>query len=101
MASISTNKKDGSRSIQFIGLNRKRKIIYLGKAPMKTAQAIKVRVETLAAALLAGHAIDSDTAQWLGTLNDVFYEKLVKAGLVPSRESTKTEKQVYLTPSMF
>ena len=93
MASISTDKKTGNRRILFTGQNRKRKVIYLGNAPMKTALAIKARVESLAAAMLAGHAVDSDTAAWLGGLDRVLHEKLVAVGLATPRESaTKTEK---------
>jgi integrase len=86
MASISTDKQ-GNRRIFFSGPNRKRKIIYVGAVPMKTARTIKTHVENLAAAVLGGHVPDPETSEWLGSRDDVMYNKLVAAGLVPKRES--------------
>ena len=85
MASISTDRK-GNRRILFSGPNRKRQIIYLGGVPMKTARTIKTHVENLAAALLGGHAPDPETSEWVGSRDDVLYNKLAGVGLVPSRE---------------
>ena len=65
MASISTDSK-GLRRILFVNPDGERKQIRLGKVPMKTATTIKARVENILAAQLAGHAIDGDTAAWLG-----------------------------------
>jgi integrase len=53
---------------------------------MKTATTIKARVETLLAAALGRHAIDGDTAAWLGDLDDKMHEKLAAVGLVKARE---------------
>jgi len=85
MASISTD-RNGNRRIFFSGLNRKRKIIYLGPVPMKTARTIKAHVENLAAALLAGHSPAPETSEWVGSRDDVLYGKLAGVGLVPARE---------------
>ena len=85
MASISTDRK-GNRRILFSGPNRKRKIIYLGGVPMKTARTVKVHVENLAAAVLGGHAPAPETSEWVGTRDDVLYGKLAAVGLVPARE---------------
>jgi integrase len=85
MASISTDGK-GNRRIFFSGPNRKRKIIHLGSVPMKTARTIKAHVEGLAAALLAGHAPDPETSEWVGSRDAVLYGKLAAVGLAPKRE---------------
>ncbi len=66
MASISTDSQ-GQPANLFLGPNRKRKIIYLGAVPMKTARTVKAHVENLAAAMLAGHAPDPDTSEWVGS----------------------------------
>ncbi len=70
MASISSDKK-GLRRILFVDANGARRQIRLGKVPMKTAQTVKSRVENVLAAQLAGHAIDGNTAAWLGNLDSV------------------------------
>ena len=85
MASISTD-SNGNRRILFSGPNRKRKIIYLGGVPMKTARTVKSHVENLAAAMLGGHAPDPETSEWVGSRDDVLYGKLAAVGLVPKRE---------------
>jgi hypothetical protein len=84
MASISTD-ASGNRRIFFSGPNRKRRIIYLGPVPMKTARTVKIHVENLAAALLGGHAPAPETSEWLGSRDDVMYGKLAAVGLVPAR----------------
>ena len=90
MASISTDNA-GNRRLFFTGRNRKRKILYLGGVPMKTARTIKSHVEELVAAMLAGHSPARETAEWVGRLDDVFYGKLAEKGLVPKRESKPDE----------
>ncbi len=92
MASISTDRK-GNRRILFSLRNRKRKIIYLGGVPMKTARTYQAHVENLVAAVLHGHAPDPDTSDWVGNRDDVMYGKLAAVGLVPARESAETENQ--------
>ena len=85
MASISTDRK-GNRRIFFTGPNRNRKIVYLGRVPIKTARTVKTHVENLAAALLGGHAPAPETSEWVGSRDDVMYGKLAAVGLVPARE---------------
>ncbi|MCX7429000.1 MAG: phage integrase SAM-like domain-containing protein [Planctomycetia bacterium] len=84
MASISTD-RNGNRRVFVAGPNRRRRVIYLGQVPMKTARTIKSHVENLAAAVLGRHAPDPDTAKWAGEIEDVLYGKLVRVGLVPER----------------
>ncbi len=92
MASISTDRK-GNRRIFFTGPNRNRKIVYLGRVPIKTARTVKTHVENLAAALLGGHAPAPETSEWVGSRDDVMYGKLAAVGLVPARESVETERR--------
>ena len=79
MASISSDGK-GNRRIFFSGPNRSRKIIYLGRVPMKTARTVKVHVGNLVAAVLHGHAPDPETSEWVGSRDDVMYGKLARKG---------------------
>ena len=95
MASISTD-ADGKRRILFVNPNGERKQIRLGKVPMKTAQTIKTRVENILAAQLAGHAIDGDTATWLGERDSVLYGKLAAVGLVQPRDLQPVAQAIVL-----
>lgn len=86
MASLSTDAQ-GGRTIQFTDRRRKRKTIRLGQVPLKDARAIKLRVEQLIAATLAGTSIDPDAARWLKGISKQLREKLVKVGLAHAQES--------------
>lgn len=59
----------------------------VGKVSMKTAEAIRVRVECLVSSKITGHALDDVTAHWLTSLDKVMINKLTKAGLIKARES--------------
>jgi integrase len=84
MASISTA-SNGTRRILVVTKHRERKAVHLGKIPLKTAEEICRRIETINAAAIAGVAMDGDTAAWLSKIGDGLYERLVVAGLVQSR----------------
>jgi integrase len=92
MASISTDRKNGSRRILFIGADGRRKKITLGKVPLRTARTIKAHVEELAAAVLGGNAPAPETSAWLGERDAVLYDKLVAVGLATPRTSTPQGK---------
>ena len=85
MASIS-REANGRRIVQFMAPDGKRRSIRLGKVPQRIADTVKLRVELLVAAKLAGHAIDDETARWLADLDDRLIDKLAAVGLVPKRE---------------
>jgi integrase len=85
MASIA-RQPNGRRTIQFIGADGKRRSIRLGKVSQHMAEAVKVRVEHLAAAQITGHALDDETARWLTGLEEALSDKLARVGLVPKRE---------------
>lgn len=87
MASIS-KQANGRRAIQFVGPDRKRRTIRLGKISQRNAESVKVRVERLAAAASTGHPVDDDTARWVAGLDEVLHAKLAKVGLVADRTSS-------------
>ncbi len=86
MASI-TREANSRRTIQFVGADKKRRSIRLGKVSQRTGEAVKVRVEHLVVASISGHVVDGETARWVGDLNDTLRDKLAAAGLVAKRES--------------
>lgn len=90
MASI-CKRPNGRKSIQFIGPDQKRKTLRLGKVPMKTAEGVKMRVESLLAHRITKHALDRATAQWLSEVEPELLKRLVNVGLVDERESTRLE----------
>ena len=86
MASISTEKLKGRRIIQFVGSDGKRRSIRLGKCSQKMAEAVRVKVEHLAASVNHGTALDDETARWLAMQGDVMHKRLAAVGLVQGRE---------------
>ena len=87
MASIS-REPNGRRTIQFVSADGSRKSIRLGKVSQRTAEAVKVRVEQLASAVLTSHVVDDETARWVAGLDGAIHGKLATVGLVPDREHT-------------
>jgi len=86
MASISSQ-PNGGRVIQFSGADKRRRSVRLGKMPMRTAEAIKVRIERLVGASLTGFAVDDETSRWLAGLDDKLADKLARCGLVQERDT--------------
>lgn len=86
MASIARD-KSGNRRILFIAPDGKRPTIRLGKVSQRAAEAVKFRVEQLLAAKLTGHALETDTANWVSELEPAMADKLARAGLIPNREA--------------
>ena len=85
MASI-TREPNGRRTIQFVGSDGKRRSIRLGKCSQKTAEAVRVRVEHLAAAQQTRSALNGETARWVADLDTQLADKLGAVGLIPRRE---------------
>jgi len=86
VASIS-REPNGHRTIQFVGADARRRSIRLGKVSQRVAEAVKVRVEQLAAASIARHSLDDETARWVADLDLVMAAKLAAVGLIPRREA--------------
>ena len=84
MASI-TKQSNGRRTVQFVGSDGKRRSVRLGKVSQRTAESIKFRIEQFNSAMIANHAVDSDTAAWVATLTDEMHKKLARVGLVQER----------------
>ena len=63
----------------------------LGKATLRQAEAVKVKVEQLvmASAGIAG-VVDNETVKWLTGLDEVIHNKLAGVGLVSSRTSAES-----------
>ena len=89
MASIS-RQKNGRRTIQFVGSDRRRRSIRLGKMSQRDADAVKVKIERLVAATITGHAPDDETSRWVAALDAKMSEKLVRAGLIPKPKQPAT-----------
>lgn len=89
MASVSTD-KNGLRRIQFVDRDGNRKTIYLGKTPIKTANEIRRKVESLVSAHSSQTALDNPTAVWVAGIGDELADKLAAVGLIPER----TKRQV-------
>ncbi len=87
MASISTS-SEGLRTVQFVGLDGKRRSVRLGKVPKKVTDEVKRRVEYLVAAVGAGTAPDTDTTRWLASISNELHAKLAAVGLVSPRASS-------------
>jgi integrase len=88
MASISTD-ENGNVRILFIGADKKRRAVHLGRVNKKLAGSIKLRVEALVASIVTRTPIDSETAQWVSVIGDDLAAKLSGVGLMPPRESRK------------
>ncbi|MCW5768680.1 MAG: tyrosine-type recombinase/integrase [Phycisphaeraceae bacterium] len=86
MASVTT-RPNGSRFITFRDARGAARHITLGQVQKRYADAVKVRVEDLAAAALHGHSPTDETCRWLSTLEERLYSKLVAVGLVPDRQN--------------
>jgi hypothetical protein len=89
MASLSTG-SNGSRKIQWLD-NGKRRTVYLGKIPKRTAEQTLVRIEHLLASKVTGAAPDAETSRWVSELGDELHGKLAAAGLVESRVARADE----------
>lgn len=85
MASIS-NDPGGRRRILFNDKNGKRKTIWLGKISKRLAEEIKIKVESINTANIAGRDPDRDTADWLAKIGDGLHAKLAKSGLTSMRQ---------------
>ncbi len=80
-----TREKNGHKTIQFTGVDGKRRSVRLGKMPQRSAETVKRRVESLIAARISGHAVDDETARWIAKLDQPLADKLAKAQLISSR----------------
>ena len=89
MASVINDPK-GRKRLQFVAGDGSRRAIRLGKATMRQAEAVKVRIEqlVLASSGITG-VVDDETANWLSGLGERMYDRLAAVGLVAERSSAK------------
>ena len=87
MASLIT--KNGYSRLCFRGLDRKRKTLYLGKAPTRHAQQIKAHVEELLAAGQVGEKPAAATRAWLKGIDRDLVSRLAAVGLTETRKTVK------------
>jgi len=86
MASASRDGK-GNATIQFIGSDKRRRSIRVGKLSAARVEIIRQRVELIRAAQRNGQPLDGDTAEWLARMPDELHAKLAAVQLVQPRES--------------
>ena len=67
MASVSHNRKNGRRQIQFGDTDGSRKTIRLGKVPRKAAEIAKTQVEHLIASKALSSPLKPQTSEWVKT----------------------------------
>ena len=91
MASLTQDKKWGTRWIQFVDADGKRCSIGLGKATKERAVEIKAKVEALLANVISGQPWSRETAYWISRQDADLYQKLAKVGLVPTRGTNSQE----------
>ncbi len=84
MASISKDPR-GNVRVLFVGPDRKRKAVRLGKVSRKVAESVKLRIEAIQAAIASRTPLDHETAAWVGGVSDEFAARLAAVGLVPDR----------------
>lgn len=87
MASIGTDKR-GNRYVQFEDRHQQRRTLRLGKVSQRDAEGARIRVEKLIAAQILDTAPDTETARWVADVGEKIAGKMVKLGLIESRQST-------------
>ena len=88
MASV-IRESNGRKTIQFVAPDGKRRPkVRLGKVPMRTANALKTKIEALVASCITGHAPDDETSRWVAGLDSAMLDKLSKVGLIESKNTT-------------
>lgn len=99
MASVSktTNDKGETlRTIQFKGIDGKRRSIRLGTLPESDVSDIRDKVALLETYAKNERSPDRITAAWLGSIDDSIYDKLAAGGLAEPRPSTKPARRATL-----
>lgn len=84
MASL-FQRSGGSWSIQFDGVDGRRKTLSLGKVTKRTAEGVRLKVENLVAANLAGGIPDAETVRWVAAAGEKMIDRLAAVGLVETR----------------
>jgi len=90
-------KKNGKRGttweVLFYLPGMKRPTIRLGRVNQRIAETAKRMIESLVAAMITGHSLDSETAAWVASISDTIHNRLAQAGLVPPRQGASPTTQ--------
>lgn len=86
MASLSRD-PNSNYTVQVVCADGKRRSVRLGTVNKKTANEIKLKVETLNALAVAKLPLDTETAVWVSGIGNELAEKLAAAGLIAPRAS--------------
>lgn len=92
MASVAKNKTTGDITIQFKGLDGKRKTLRLGKARVRSVEKFRSHLEELLEARRLGRSAYDETTSWAASLaknSADLYDKLAKHDLVPKRAAAQ------------
>lgn len=79
------SKKRILRSVQFTGIDGRRKTVGLGRVREKVAVSICHHVEELLRSKITGYAYADETARWIRDLDQPLFDKLVDVGLLKPR----------------
>ncbi len=82
--------------VQFTARDGKRPKVSLGCVSRKVADEARRHIEHLVLASITGAAPDRTTAEWLDSLSDKLYQRLVRAGLVAAREAKQEPESLGL-----
>ena len=89
MASVSRD-PNGTKRVLFMDGDGERRTVRLGKAPVKAADAFRLRVEALLTARITGTPWDAELAAWVRDLPDTMHARLVRVGLVEPRQKRES-----------
>ncbi|WP_171188146.1 tyrosine-type recombinase/integrase [Alienimonas chondri] len=85
MASISHDRNNGRRTVQFVAPDGKRRSLRLGKVSQKQAEGVRRRVERLVATITTGEQPDGETLAWVEQCPPALHDRLAAVGLVEKR----------------
>jgi site-specific recombinase XerD len=75
----------GRKRILFMDAGGFRRTLRLGKAEVRDAEGVRVRIERLVSAEVTRQPLDAATAQWVMDLDDVLHARMVAVGLLKPR----------------
>lgn len=87
MASL-TNNADGTRTVQVVCPDRKRRTVRLGRVTKRQGEAVRQHVEALLAAVTTGSTPPDATSRWLRDIGDDLHDRIARTGLTQPRRSS-------------
>jgi hypothetical protein len=83
---------DGCFRVQYVDTDGVRKTIRLKDASENEASDCKSKIEALADSKRTGHAVSLDVEEWLFTIKDKLFQRLVDVGLVSQKSLDNRRK---------